>query len=86
MISGRWETLPERIPLHFDAQGIVDRIDSKSGLLIVPTIGALTLVANTLLGVLLHRHERLGSFLLAFCALGIQCVLWMAALGILAHA
>jgi hypothetical protein len=86
MISARWGNLPERIPLHFDAQGIVDRIDSKGGLLVVPIIGALTLFVNTLLGVLLHRQERLGAFLLAFSALGIQCVLWIATLGILAHA
>lgn len=86
MISARWVNLPERIPLHFDAQGIVDRIDNKSGLLVVPIIGALTFLVNMMLGILLHRQERLGSFLLAFSALGIQCILWMATLGILAHA
>jgi hypothetical protein len=85
LISGRWGNLPERLPLHFDVQGIVDRIDSKDGLLVVPIIGALTLAVNTLLGILLHRQERLASFLLAFCALGIQSILWVATMGILAH-
>jgi len=85
LIAERWAGLPERLPLHFDVQGMVDRIDAKEGLLVVPTIGALTLLVNTLLGGLLHRKERLASFLLAFSALGIQWVLWMATLGILAH-
>jgi hypothetical protein len=84
-IAGRWGDLPERLPLHFDAQGIVDRIDSKNDLLLVPAIGALTLLTNTVLGILLHRQECLGSFLLAFSAMGIQCILWVATLGILAN-
>jgi len=79
----RYPGLPERLPLHFDAQGLVDRVGFKSGLLVVPTIGALALAANGVLATILHARERLAAYLLAGMALVLQVVLWAAALGIL---
>jgi len=75
--------LPERIPLHFDATGEVDRIAAKDSLLVIPWIGALALGANGFLGVLLHRRERLGAYLLLAMAFMVQVVLWVAMMRIL---
>lgn len=83
VIALRYPALPERLPLHFDAQGMVDRVGFKSGLIVVPTIGALSLAANGALGTLLHGRERLAAYLLAGMAVVLQVVLWVAALGIL---
>ena len=83
VIALRYPTLPERLPLHFDAQGMVDRVGFKSGLIVVPTIGALSLAANGLLGTILHGRERLAAYLLVGMAVILQVVLWVAALGIL---
>ncbi len=83
IIALRYPTLPERLPLHFDAQGMVDRVGFKSGLIVVPTIGALSLAANGVLGTILHGRERLAAYLLAGMTVILQVVLWVAALGIL---
>lgn len=83
LIMNKYGALPERIPLHFDAQGEVDRIASKAWLLVVPGIGALTLGINALLGLLLHKYERLAAYLLTGTALSVQAVLYLAAIGIL---
>lgn len=83
VIALRYPALPERLPLHFDAQGMVDRVGFKSGLIVVPTIGALSLAANGVLGTILHGRERLAAYLLAGMAVTLQVVLWIAALGIL---
>ena len=83
VIALRYPALPERLPLHFDVQGMVDRVGFKSGLIVVPTIGALSLAANGVLGTILHGRERLAAYLLAGMAVALQVVLWIAALGIL---
>jgi hypothetical protein len=85
LIFRSYGQLPERIPLHFDARGQVDRIVAKSGFLVVPEIGALTLAINGLLALILHQHERLGAYLLISMAVVIQIVLWLATWGILGH-
>ena len=54
-ILAQYGNLPQRIPLHFGAEGIVDRIAERASLLFVPTIGTLTWSANLALGVLLHK-------------------------------
>lgn len=77
--------LPDRIALHFDAYGKVDQVASKVGLLVVPSIGALALLANTFLGILLHYREHMAAYLLMGMAVVIQMVLWVAAFGILAR-
>ncbi len=75
--------LPERIGLHFDARGDIDLVASKAGLLVIPVIGALALVVNSLLGILLHYKEQVAAYLLSGMSMILQAVLWVAALGIL---
>ena len=75
--------LPERVPVHFGPGGQADRIAAKSSLLALPAIGVVALAVNSLLGVLLHRHERLATYLLVGMAVSVQAILWLAATSIL---
>ena len=83
LVVNRYAILPERMPLHRNALGEVDRIASKAWLFVMPGIGVLVLGINTALGAILHRRERLGAYLLIGIACGVQVILWFAALGIL---
>jgi uncharacterized membrane protein len=78
----RYDALPDPLPLHFDATGLPDRIESKSGILILPVIGLIVLVSNALLGVLVHQRERAATLLLAAGALFVQALMWLAAVNI----
>ena len=56
--------LPEELPLHFDAQGMPDRIGPRSGLLILPIIGLLTWAVNGGIGGLVYARQPIGAYLL----------------------
>jgi hypothetical protein len=43
----RFNNLSELLPLHFDATGLPDRIDSKNGIYALPLIGVMILMLNT---------------------------------------
>jgi len=83
LVSRLYAYLPERMPLHFDALGQADRIAAKSGILVIPGIGMLTLAVNGLLSLLIYQRERLGAYLLAVIALAVQAISWLAAISIL---
>lgn len=57
MIFG-WNSLPERIPVHFNAAGEVDRYGNAIELLILPVIGILVGVAMEAL----ERHPELHNY------------------------
>lgn len=75
-------TLPRALPLHYNAWGIVDRIEPKGELIYLPTIGLLVLVFNSLLGVILHRREPLAAYLLLGMAITLQVVLAVAIINV----
>jgi uncharacterized membrane protein len=78
----QYDALPDPLPLHFDATGLPDRIESKSGILILPIIGLIVLVSNAMLGVLVHQRERAATLLLAAGALFVQVLMWLAVINI----
>lgn len=78
----RFESLPDLLPLHFDASGLPDRIEAKTGIFALPVIGLMVFVLNTALGVLLHRRERAATNLLAASALLVQVLMGLAAINI----
>ncbi|HHX66046.1 MAG TPA: hypothetical protein GX702_14290 [Chloroflexi bacterium] len=84
MIMGRYAGLPDRLPVEAGMQGGA-RIAAKNWLLLIPTIGALALVVNALLSIVVHHRERFASYLLIYASLGVQGVVWLASLGILAR-
>lgn len=78
----RYEALPDPLPLHFDASGLPDRIEAKSGIFALPAIGFIILVLNAALGIFAHRHERAATLLLTAGALLVQVLMWLAAISI----
>jgi hypothetical protein len=67
--------LPEVMPLHYDALGIVDQLGRPAELFRLPIIGTIVLAADALLAALLHERERPAAHVLAWAALGVQLVL-----------
>ncbi len=78
----RFAHLPDPLPLHFDATGLPDRIESKNGIFALPIIGITVLFLNTGLGLLLHQRERAAAILLAIGALSVQILTWLAVINI----
>lgn len=43
-----WPNLPDRVPVHFNIKGVPDRIGSRMELLIIPGVGILIYLLNSL--------------------------------------
>lgn len=76
----RFEVLPDPLPLHFDASGLPDRIEAKSGIFGLPIIGLIIFVLNAGLGVLVYRWQRAAALLLGAGALIAELLMWFAAI------
>jgi hypothetical protein len=74
----RYPALPERLALHFDAQGQIDRVGQRGELFVLPVIGLIVLVTNVVLGFLLYRRERVGSYLIWGSVVAVHVLLWLA--------
>jgi hypothetical protein len=68
-------TLPEVMPLHYDALGVVDQLGRPAELYRLPLIGSLVLVVDALAAVALHGRERPAAHVLVWGALAVQVVL-----------
>ncbi|NLV73808.1 MAG: DUF1648 domain-containing protein [Chloroflexi bacterium] len=75
--------LPERLPIQYNPSGRVEVIGPKSSLLMIPLIGAMTWLVNSLLGMVLHASERFAAGLLQLANLGVQVMCWIAALSVI---
>ncbi len=74
----RFNSLPDPLPLHFDAAGLPDRIEAKNGIVALPVIGLIVVVLNAALGTLAYRRERAATVLLVIGALFVQVLMWLA--------
>jgi hypothetical protein len=70
-----YESLPDELPLHFDASGVTSQIGPKSDLLHLPLLGLLCLAVNWSLGIVVHQRERVLGRLLWLGAITVQVVL-----------
>jgi hypothetical protein len=77
-LSARFPGLDFQLPLHFNNQGMADRIGAKVELFALPIIGLIILGTNLILGLLLYRRERAGSYLLWGAASAAQALFWLA--------
>lgn len=78
LVSFGYASLPEQIPLRFDAVGRPTQIGARADLLHLPLIGLIGLVVNSLLGIWVHPRERLLARLLWVGAASMQAVLVVA--------
>jgi hypothetical protein len=81
-LAARFPGLDLQLPLHFNELGQADRIGMKMELFGLPIIGLIILGTNLLLGLLLYRRERAGSYLLWGAAAAAQALFWLATFSI----
>lgn len=81
-LAARYPGLDLRLPLHFNAEGVVDRIGTKTELFALPVIGLIIFGTNLALGLILYRRERAGSYLLWGAAAAAQALFWLATFSI----
>ncbi len=81
-LSARFPNLDAQLPLHFNNQGLADRIGTKGELFALPIIGLIILGTNLVLGLVLYRRERAGSYLLWGAAAAAQALFWLATFSI----
>jgi len=78
-LSARFAHLDLQLALHFNSLGQVDRIGPRTELFALPIIGLIVLGVNLVLGLILYRRERAGSYLLWGAAAAVQTLFWLAA-------
>jgi hypothetical protein len=81
-LSVRFPGLDFQLPLHFNSLGQADRIGIKTELFALPIIGLIILGTNLVLGLVLYKRERAGSYLLWGSAATVQALFWLAAFSI----
>jgi hypothetical protein len=81
-LSIRFPGLDYLLPLHFNNLGQADRIGTKMELFALPIIGLIILATNLILGLVLYRRERAGSYLLWGAATAAQALFWLATFSI----
>ena len=74
--------LDDQLPLHFNIEGMADRIGTRAELFTLPIIGLIILGTNLLLGLILYRRARAGSYLLWGAAIAAQALFWLATFSI----
>ena len=80
----RLPVLSSDLPLHFDVNGLPDRIAPKSGLIALPAIGLLAWVINLVAGVVVYRRvQRHGAYLLWAGAVVVQVIAGLALFNIM---
>jgi uncharacterized membrane protein len=74
----RYPGLPDRLPMHYDAAGQVDRIAPRSEVFALPVIGTIAWATNGVLGTLFYRRQRMLSYLAWSGTLIVQTLFLMA--------
>jgi hypothetical protein len=74
----RYPLLPDAIPMHWDAMGLVDRIAMRQEVFALPVFGLITLLANDGLGAVFYRRERIASYMLWSGAVLVQLLFLLA--------
>jgi hypothetical protein len=82
-ISLSYLTIAPNIPVLLNSLGQIDRLAPKFSLFLLPTIGAMAWGANLIIGSVIYRYEKLGTYLLWGSTIAVQVGLWVAALTII---
>lgn len=78
-LSNVYPTLPDLLPLHFDASGNPDRIADRSEIFVLPMISIMVTLLNVAAGLLLRLRFGMvfASYLLWGGAFMVQLLLWI---------
>lgn len=83
LVTFRYPLLPPVIPLHYTTSGTVDRTGTASQIFILPLIGVLAVVGNTILGGVFYRREQMAAYVLWGGTILVQVLLWIGAANLL---
>jgi hypothetical protein len=84
VITTTFDSLPDQIPLRFDASGQPSQIAPKGDLLRLPLFGLICLALNWVIGALVHPKEQLLARLLWLGGAVVQVILLIGVLRIVA--
>ena len=75
-----WPQLPPVLALRFNADGTPERFGPPAGLFILPAIGAVAFVLNSLYGAILHSRapDRPAAYVILSASIAIQALVWVA--------
>jgi hypothetical protein len=76
----RYNSVPQTLPLHYNATGQPDRIGTPREIFVLPLITALVAVANIALAWSVIRFDRFAARLLLSSTCLVQAVAWVALL------
>lgn len=78
-LAARYPSLPLRLVLSYDLQGMGDRIGARAEIFILPAVGLAIVLLNAALAAWLHRRERVLALLLLGNAPVVQALVWLVA-------
>jgi len=81
-VCNAYQDLPRILSLHFDSLGEVDRVGERTELFMLPLIGWIVQMFDTLTGILMHPRQTTGAYLLFVAAILVQALLWAAVVSI----
>ena len=84
VITSRFDSLPDQVPLRFDASSQPSQIAAKGDLLRLPLFGLICLALNWVVGALVHPKERLLARLLWIGGAVVQVILLIGVLRLVA--
>jgi hypothetical protein len=79
-LATSYSSLPDLLPLHFDANGNPDRIGERQEVFVLPAIGLVINLVNIAAGLVARIRFRMvfAAYLLWAGALMVQLLLWVA--------
>ena len=79
VFAGRIGSLPSSIVLHVDASGIADRWGPPKSLWRIPLLATMLLLMNLVVAWFVAAYDRFASRFVLAAALGVQIIIWVAA-------
>jgi hypothetical protein len=76
-------SLPDRIPLHFNALGTVDRIGQPGEILWLPALAGAVFLSNLLLALSVQRYDPFAARLLLAGPIVTAMVAWVAVVNLI---
>lgn len=83
LVANRIGTLPEAIPTHVSASGVLEQLRSRRALWNLPLLSTMLTLMNVVIALFVARIDRFASRFILGAALVVQFVAWVAVLRII---
>ncbi len=83
-LTAVYNRLPDQVPLHFNQAGEVDRLAAPGRLFVLPVIGLIAWIVNSVWGwIFYQQNQKVPAYLLWGTAVIVQLAVWGAVLNLL---